>query len=523
MFKRKMQRSSLLNIINLCSLFVLALLAVTAVGTSKAEANSHHSANNEPRKDSYWIEQRVDHFDIFDRRTWRQRYFVNDEFYEEGGPAFLMVGGEGEIRKPKSDGNLFSKLAKERGAICFALEHRFYGESRPTSDVSSENLRYLSSKQALEDLAIFINKMKKSMNIDKWVLFGGSYPGSLVLWSRLKFPHIVDGAVAASAPLEARFNFKEYLKLVAQSLSLYGGPTCINSLQKANANITRLFELENGLEILHDVFNLCDETEMTTSDKQLLQSILHSKVEKVIQYSKDNTLFDEPTLRSLSISKFCDIMNNNNLGSEVKRLAEARRVMMNNSNQCLSYKFNEFVKRNRNVAWKMNGMRPWLYQMCTEFGWFQTTEESEQPFRGVPSSFSVHLCTSIFGPELKSEDIIPSIELTNLLYGGKDIANTISRAVLVNGGVDPWHDVSYTKSKNNVLISEAIEDITSQPASGNKSNKGWDYLNPQGFISIFLPSSSHCEVFRRDAENDSLELSNARKAIALLVEAWTSI
>ena len=24
-----------------------------------------------------------------------QRYFVNDSFYEEGGPAFLMIGGEG--------------------------------------------------------------------------------------------------------------------------------------------------------------------------------------------------------------------------------------------------------------------------------------------------------------------------------------------------------------------------------------------------------------------------------------------
>ena len=23
------------------------------------------------------------------------RYFVNDSFYEEGGPAFLMIGGEG--------------------------------------------------------------------------------------------------------------------------------------------------------------------------------------------------------------------------------------------------------------------------------------------------------------------------------------------------------------------------------------------------------------------------------------------
>ena len=41
------------------------------------------------------IKQKLDHFHPTDGRTWRQRYFVNNAFYEEGGPAFLMIGGEG--------------------------------------------------------------------------------------------------------------------------------------------------------------------------------------------------------------------------------------------------------------------------------------------------------------------------------------------------------------------------------------------------------------------------------------------
>ena len=35
------------------------------------------------------------------------------------------------------------------------LEHRYYGKSSPFESLSTENLRYLSSKQALFDLAIF--------------------------------------------------------------------------------------------------------------------------------------------------------------------------------------------------------------------------------------------------------------------------------------------------------------------------------------------------------------------------------
>lgn len=34
-----------------------------------------------------------------------------------------------------------------------ALEHRFYGKSQPFTDLKTENLKYLSSEQALSDIA----------------------------------------------------------------------------------------------------------------------------------------------------------------------------------------------------------------------------------------------------------------------------------------------------------------------------------------------------------------------------------
>lgn len=77
-------------------------------------------------------------------------------------------------------------------------------------DLSVKNLQYLSSYQALADLAYFINAMnnKYKFNKDvKWVVFGGSYPGSLAAWMRLKYPHLVHAAVSSSGPLVAKVNF----------------------------------------------------------------------------------------------------------------------------------------------------------------------------------------------------------------------------------------------------------------------------------------------------------------------------
>lgn len=44
-----------------------------------------------------------------------------------------------------------------------ADENRFYGKSQPLSNLSTENLRYLNSRQALADLANFIVSLKVNL------------------------------------------------------------------------------------------------------------------------------------------------------------------------------------------------------------------------------------------------------------------------------------------------------------------------------------------------------------------------
>jgi predicted alpha/beta superfamily hydrolase len=70
-------------------------------------------------------------------------------------------------------------------------------------------MAFLSSEQALADLVSFVEQMKVAWNLtdNKWITFGGSYPGSLSAWARLKYPHVFHGAVSASAPVLAQLNF----------------------------------------------------------------------------------------------------------------------------------------------------------------------------------------------------------------------------------------------------------------------------------------------------------------------------
>lgn len=77
-------------------------------------------------------------------------------------------------------------------------------------NLTVESLHYLSSEQALADLANFIqskNTEYKFSDDTKWIAFGGSYPGSLAAWLREKYPRIVHGSISTSGPLLAQADF----------------------------------------------------------------------------------------------------------------------------------------------------------------------------------------------------------------------------------------------------------------------------------------------------------------------------
>jgi|EP01043_Picozoa_sp_COSAG02_P043387 pimeloyl-ACP methyl ester carboxylesterase len=97
-------------------------------------------------------------------------------------------------------------LAPKWGAMLVFPEERYYGTSLPFGDASfrSENLKYLTTEQILEDYVELITHLKNTIpNASNCpvVAFGGSYGGTLTTFLRAKYPATVIGGLASSAPI----------------------------------------------------------------------------------------------------------------------------------------------------------------------------------------------------------------------------------------------------------------------------------------------------------------------------------
>lgn len=170
----------------------------------------------------FYLDAVVDHdASVGKEKRWRQRFYVDDTFWGgDGFPVFVYIGGEGP-QGPVSPHLLCFALAREHRALLLSVEHRFYGMSWPTTDMNSDNLRLLTSEQGLADLARLRNHiaglapgvldnmssppvtLAASAASSRFVGFGGSYPGALAAWTKVKYPSLWAGTVASSAPVTA--------------------------------------------------------------------------------------------------------------------------------------------------------------------------------------------------------------------------------------------------------------------------------------------------------------------------------
>ena len=260
-----------------------------------------------------YIEQKLDHFASHPTKTseipyaFFQRYFYSSKFISRHitendylrqnqkdhiAPryVFLCVGGEGPsldksvlVDSVHCSGDMLalaSILHSDQNADVhiFALEHRYYGESYPkfndeSSPVLNKNLIYLSSRQALADLATFVQQMNEKYSFDdqvKWVTFGGSYPGMLAAWARLKFPHLIYAAVSNSAPVEVKLDFVEYKAVVANDLKnedIGGSDECLQIISRGHAEIEEQLKTES--EVVAEMFCICDGVDALAQEKNV--------------------------------------------------------------------------------------------------------------------------------------------------------------------------------------------------------------------------------------------------------------
>lgn len=486
------------------SLFLLAFLTVSIKGKHFRLGHSHGGNlgapaeyDGEPLPKAQWFEQKLDHFSRTNMRTWSQRFFINDTFFDikNAGPVFLMIGGEGTADPRWMVKGNWIDYAKHFGALCVMLEHRYYGESRPTSDMSIKNLVYLSSEQALADLANFIHFANQHYvpKGAKWILFGGSYPGSLAAWMRLKFPHLVYGAVSSSAPLLAQVDFQRYFGVVVEALTeKTGNEDCVNQIKQGHKEIKDL--MSSNPEVIEKEFRVCKPfSEATSDDIKNFYSSIANEFARVVQYNEDNRFNVNENTRNTTINIICDVLTDPSKEPAYKKLGKFNSIILEQSNQtCLDYSYTKMCNDLRNSSWDADVGRQWIYQTCTEFGFYQTSTGEVDAFgNDFPINFFSQQCEDIFGKKFNKKFIYQAAEWTNTMYGALNIS--ASRIVYVHGSVDPWHALGITDPHQ---------------VSGKDSGV------------IFVKGTAHCANMYPSSPRDLPSLIAARIEVARYLSAW---
>ncbi|KAM3967868.1 putative serine protease K12H4.7 [Aphomia sociella] len=419
-----------------------------------------------------WIDLPLDHFDMNEKRMWKMRYFERHDMWKPGNPIFLFMNGEGPASSVFLRTGILYDLAIETNGAMFLSEHRYYGKSMPLNNSCTQNLKYLSSRQALADnakLLAYIKSMPR-FNNSKIVVVGGSYAGNLAAWMKLLYPDLVDAAIASSAPVLAKKDFYEYLEKVSEDLEEHGSPGCLDKVTEKFQRYEDLFQSEDGIELLKKEENICASNDLHKQEnRQLFFLDKASDFMYLAQYGNPD-----------AIHRYCQ---NQKFYFPIE--PDESNIVWDKKNNCFDYDFDEMIEAMKKIDWLLS----WCYQTCTEFSYFQTTNSDNQPFtRNVPINLYYSMCTKLFGPEFNEERVEKGVIETNKLYGGLNL--NVTKVVFVNGDMDPW-------SKLGIL-----EDLS--------------YEAPAAIV----PRSSHCRDLFSDRSSDPEEIKEVRKYVKYLIKRW---
>ncbi|KAL6583232.1 putative serine protease eda2 [Orobanche minor] len=386
----------------------LLTLMVTSGGASAprrirmpVSVSSYYLTNKE-----HWLNQSLDHFSPYcgiwrDHRQFKQRYYEYLDHFRPDGPIFLRICGESACNGIVND--YMGVLAKKFGAAVVSLEHRYYGKSSPFQSLTTENLRYLSSKQALFDLAVFRQYYQESLNAklnrssvdNPWFVFGVSYAGALSAWFRMKFPHLTCGSLASSAVVLSVYNFTEFDKQIGES----AGQECKSVLQEITGLVDeRLGSNEKALKTLFSAAELKDNGDFLY--------FLADAAVTAFQYGNPDKLC-VPLVEAQKAGE--DLVEA--YATYVKEYyVKSLGVSVETYNQ-------EHLKKTT-LAGSDTSDRLWWFQVCTEVAYFQVAPSNDSIRSSkVDTRYHLDLCKNVFG-----DGISPDVTGTNLYYGGTRIA-----------------------------------------------------------------------------------------------------
>lgn len=134
----------------------------------------------------------------------------------------------------------------------------------------------MTSEQALADYAYLIKDLKSKrpdLESSPVIALGGSYGGMLSAWFRMKYPNVVTGALAASAPVwQFVTECSSFLTVVTNAFKK-ADEKCPKVIQSSWEILNEYGKTKQGLKQLKEVFRLCDPLESVKDLKDWLSEI----------------------------------------------------------------------------------------------------------------------------------------------------------------------------------------------------------------------------------------------------------
>ncbi|WP_231950467.1 S28 family serine protease [Legionella spiritensis] len=402
--------------------------------------------------------------------TFSQRYYLDESYARTAdAPVFFYICGEAACEKRSLNGAI-RDFARKYHARLVALEHRYYGKSLPYDDLSTWHLRYLSTTQALQDLAYFQQTITAKHHWKgKWVAFGGSYPGSLSAYYRAGYPELVVGSLASSAPVMAKADFIEYDAHVTR----VAGVECANSMREAIADMEQA---------------LSDAPRMAAIKALFEASGVHDDIDFLYVVADIGAGAVQYGLRD----RFCTALSDNRQTVLENYAAFARYIYRLFHTSALELSAQGAMSENPADYQSGIGARSWMYQSCTEYGYWQNAHpDPAQSTRSalINAAYHQNLCNRLFGIQQPADT-----NLMNQTYYFPLMEESVSRIYLTNGSDDPWSMLSMTSE------------------NGNAVNRNLSYA--------IIDGAAHCEDLRGSSQADSQSLRDARQRMDVLLATW---
>lgn len=461
------------------------------IGNTRTNKNYKKDSMCNP-ENTFYYNQKVDHFNFKNKNTFKQKFiYWEPENCCKNNGLLLYTGNEGDIDTFCENDVLQYEIAKKNNYAVLYVEHRYYGESYPENKTrtkgsrsDSDYFQYLSVQQALADyIQILTTDQEKTPKIakssPKVVAFGGSYGGMLSAYIRYKYPNIIKGAIAGSAPVAitsvSDHDCSNFNKVVTETFNYY--ENCGQKVRKSWDFLNDMTDDEIALK-----FNLCDAVgpdsglEPTHLKPRLINSLIENYVMMAMMNYDHAANFMMP-LPAWPVEYFCGKISNfkNDEFKDFHLIEEALQLSFNFTGDCekcidigISGSSNSFTpkfSKSSNLKSNLNiDMASWYYQTCTQIPIILCSSKLDMfpnsTFESPNKEYAALKTQFIKGCQ-ENVSVEPDFNylksfMSYFQDGGESPSTEFSNIIFTNGQFDPWKagkpNLSENLEKDIILI-----------------------------------------------------------------------